>query len=174
MSCWMAFKWIFTSSRFRNSSGYVFFWQCAIGWGRYRNQWVWQEHTQKPVQRASGQNHTNKKGLFNNSRTAIAGAIIGLLLVFYNSKNLNCIGALSFYDSKRSIGEVLFFNQFYWSDFWSGKWNLRKKLEWFWCRIKVMSGASGFCSYRCFWESEKLMCKKFSLSERNFCSRAAF
>ena len=43
-----------------------------------------------------------------NSRTAIAGAIIGLLLVFYNSKNLNCIGALSFYDSKRSIGEVLF------------------------------------------------------------------
>ena len=27
---------------------------------------------------------------------------------FYNSKNLNCIGALSFYDSKRSIGEVLF------------------------------------------------------------------
>ena len=31
-----------------------------------------------------------------NSRTAKAGAIIGLLLVFYNSKNLNCIGALSF------------------------------------------------------------------------------
>ena len=58
-------------------------------------------------------------GLFN-SRKAIAGAIIGLLLVFYNSKNLNCFGALSFlrleeeywrslfYDSKRSIGEVLF------------------------------------------------------------------
>ena len=32
-----------------------------------------------------------------NSRTAIAGAIIGLLLVFCNSKNLNCIGALSFF-----------------------------------------------------------------------------
>ena len=32
-----------------------------------------------------------------NSRTAIAGAIIGLLLVFYNSKNFNCIGALSFF-----------------------------------------------------------------------------
>ena len=31
-----------------------------------------------------------------NSRTAIAGAIIGLLFVFYNSKNLNCFGALSF------------------------------------------------------------------------------
>ena len=35
--------------------------------------------------------------LFFISRTAIAGAIIGLLLVFYNSKNLNCIGALSFF-----------------------------------------------------------------------------
>ena len=32
-----------------------------------------------------------------NSRTAIAGAIIGLLLVFYNSKNSNCIGALSYF-----------------------------------------------------------------------------
>ena len=30
-----------------------------------------------------------------NSRAAIAGAIIGLHLVFYNSKNLNCTGALS-------------------------------------------------------------------------------
>ena len=38
-----------------------------------------------------------------NSRTAIYGAIIGRLLVFYNSKNLNCIGALSFF--KRSVHE---------------------------------------------------------------------
>ena len=37
------------------------------------------------------------KRLLVNSRTAIAGAIIGLLLVLYNSKNLNCIGALSFF-----------------------------------------------------------------------------
>ena len=66
---------------------------------------------------ADGRNSRPPKVRFFNSRTAIAGAIIGLLLVFYNSKNLNCIGALSFYDSKRSIGEVLFFNQFYWSDF---------------------------------------------------------
>ena len=36
-------------------------------------------------------------------RSFLAGAPI-----FYNSKNLNCIGALSFYDSNRSIGEVLF------------------------------------------------------------------
>ena len=33
-------------------------------------------------------------------------------LPFYNAKNLNCIGALSFYDSKRSIGEVLFLINF--------------------------------------------------------------
>ena len=33
-------------------------------------------------------------------------------MFFYNSKNLNCIGALSFYDSKRSIGEVLFLINF--------------------------------------------------------------
>ena len=32
-----------------------------------------------------------------NSRRAIAEATIGLLLVFYNSKNLNCIGALCFF-----------------------------------------------------------------------------
>ena len=37
------------------------------------------------------------KNLIINSRTAIDGAIIGRLLVFYNSKNLNCIGALSFF-----------------------------------------------------------------------------
>ena len=32
-----------------------------------------------------------------NSRTAIAGAIIGLLLVFYNSKNLHYIGRCLFF-----------------------------------------------------------------------------
>ena len=75
--------------------------------------------------------------LMINSREAIA-AIIGDILIFYDSKNLNCIGVLSFYDSKRSIGEVLFLNQFYWSDFWSGKWNAWKNfLGW----TKVKSGA---------------------------------
>ena len=34
--------------------------------------------------------------VFFNSREAIA-AIIGDIVVFYNSKNLNCIGALSFF-----------------------------------------------------------------------------
>ena len=32
-----------------------------------------------------------------NSRTAIAGANIGFVLGFYNAKNSNCIGALSFF-----------------------------------------------------------------------------
>ena len=32
--------------------------------------------------------------------------------MFCNSKNLNCIGALAFYDSNRSIGERLFYRYF--------------------------------------------------------------
>ena len=56
-------------------------------------------------------------------------AILRCSWFFYNS------------DSKRSIGEVLFLNQFYWSDFWSGKWNAWKNLEWFWGWTKVKSGA---------------------------------
>ena len=51
------------------------------------------------------------------SREAIAEAIIGLLLVFYNSKNLNCIGALSFLRFEEEYWRSPFFNQFYWSDF---------------------------------------------------------
>ena len=59
-----------------------------------------------------------------NSREAIAAIfgdivflqakkwIVLVLCFLYNSKNLNCIGALSFYDSKRSIGEVLFLINF--------------------------------------------------------------
>ena len=58
--------------------------------------------------------YTNKRLLklttwsyfFVNSRTAIAGAIIGLLLVFYMLKNLNCIGALSFFKICSHIFEV--------------------------------------------------------------------
>ena len=38
--------------------------------------------------------------------------LLSVISLFYNSKNLNCIGALSFYDSKRSIGEVLFLINF--------------------------------------------------------------
>ena len=38
------------------------------------------------------------------SRGAIAAIIGDIVVFFYNSKNLNLIRALSFYDSKRSIG----------------------------------------------------------------------
>ena len=103
--------------------------------------------------------------------------------LFYNSKNLNCIGALSFftiqriwivlgrylYDSTRSIGEVLFLNQFYSSDFWSGKLSAWKNFEWFWSWVKVKSEAKKMLfSYRCFWESEKLRCEKIFSKRRNF------
>ena len=47
------------------------------------------------------------------SRTAIAGAIFGLLLVFLQFKEFELHwGAVFFYDSKRSIGEVLFLTNF--------------------------------------------------------------
>ena len=51
----------------------------------------------------------------------------------------------------------------YWSDFGAEqKWRAERK-------------ESGFCSDRCFWESEKLMCEKiFSERAKFFCSRAAF
>ena len=49
-----------------------------------------------------------------------------------------------------------------WSDFGAEqKWREERK-------------ESGFCSCRCFWESEKLMCEKiFSKRAKFFCSRAA-
>ena len=50
-----------------------------------------------------------------------------------------------------------------WNDFGAEqKWRAERK-------------ESGFCSYRYFWESEKLMCDKiFSKRAKIFCSRAAF
>ena len=59
----------------------------------------------------------NLPAMLFNSRTAIAGAIIGLLLVFYNSKNLNCIGVLSFLRLEEEYWRSPFFIQFYWSEF---------------------------------------------------------
>ena len=52
-----------------------------------------------------------------------------------------------------------------------------KKFEVFLVLNKSEEGrqASGFFSYRCFSESEKLMCEKiFSKRAKFFCSRAAF
>ena len=111
-----------------------------------------------------------------NSRKAIAGAITGLLLVFYNSKNLNCIGALSFYDSKRSIGEVLFYNQFYGVNFEAGN-ETREKI---WSDLvaeqkwRAERNESGFLFIPLFLR-EREMCEKiFSERAKFFCSRAAF
>ena len=92
MRSWMAIKCICTSSRFRNSSGYVF--------------------------------------------------LIDFIGVIFKAGN----------ETREKIGVLLVLNK---SEKWSEK--------------------SGFCSYRCFWESEKLMCEKiFSKRAKFFCSRAAF
>ena len=94
--------------------------------------------------------------LMMNSREAIA-AIIGDILIFYDSKNLNCIGALSFYDSKRSIGAVLFLINFIGVIFEAGN-EMREKTSCAEQKWRAEQKASGFCSYRYFWESEKLNC----------------
>ena len=55
--------------------------------------------------------------LMFNSHTAITGAIIGLLLVFYNSKKLNCVGALCFFTTRRGVlrfYRFLRFEEEYW------------------------------------------------------------
>ena len=73
-----------------------------------------------------------------------------MLLVFYNSKNLNCIGALSFYDSKRSIGENLFLINFIGVMFEAGN-ETREKI---WSdfeteqKLRAERKESAFCSYR--------------------------
>ena len=86
-------------------------------------------------------------------------------------------GAVFFCDSKRSIGEVLFLINFIGVIFEAGN-ETREKI---WSdfgteqKLRAERKESGFCSYRCFWESEKLMCEKiFSKRANFFCSRAAF
>ena len=95
--------------------------------------------------------------------------MVGLLLVFYNSKNLNCIGALCFYDSKRSIGEVLFLFNFIGVIFEAGN-ETREKIwsDFLAEQNEERSEKSGFCSYRCVLESEKLRCEKNSKRAKFF------
>ena len=80
----------------------------------------------------------------------LGGAI--LWCSYYNSKNLNCIGALSFYDSKRSIGEVLFLINFIGVIFEAGNETREKIWSDFGAEQKLRAERkeSGFCSYRCF------------------------
>ena len=86
-------------------------------------------------------------------------------------------GAVFFYDSKSSIGEVLFFNQFYWSEFWSGKWNTWKILERFccWTKWRVERKESGFLFISLFSREREIeVWKKNLLASEILCSRAAF
>ena len=65
---------------------------------------------------------------------------------------------------------AMFFNQFYWSDFWSGNETREKIWSDFGAEQKWRAEwkESGFCSHRCFWESEKLMCEKIFSKRANF------
>ena len=77
---------------------------------------------------------------------------------------------LCLFTTRRGVLEKSFFNQFYWCDIWSGKWNAWKNLEWFWRWTKVKSGAKRewFLFIPLFLRERQIDVKKFSLSERNF------
>ena len=87
---------------------------------------------------------------FINSRTAIAGAIIGLLLFFFTIQRIELYWGAVFFTTRKGVLEKSFFNQFYWSEFWSGKWNTWKNLEWFccWTKWRVERKESGFFNSR--------------------------
>ena len=75
--------------------------------------------------------------LYFNSRTAIAGAIIGLLVVFYNSKDLNFIGRCLFL---RSVHTFSWFLKSNWSQrvliVNTPKQKVEHKSKWF-CGVEV-------------------------------------
>ena len=62
------------------------------------------------------------------------------LAMFFTFQRIWIVLGRCLFTTRRGVLEKSFFNQIYWSDFWSGKWNPRKKLEWFWCWTKVKSG----------------------------------
>ena len=91
---------------------------------------------------------------------------------------LNCTSRGVLEKSKRSIGEILFLINFIEAGNETGNGQfLKREMK----RVKKFGvilvlnkneerseNMSGFCSYRCFWESKKLMCEKF------FSKRAKF
>ena len=86
-------------------------------------------------------------------------------MLFNSRPHLSRLLLRSYYDSKRSIGEVLFLINFIGVIFEAGNETrvilaLNKSEE--------RSQKSGFCSYRCFRETEKLMCEEI------FSKRAKF
>ena len=111
-----------------------------------------------------------------NSRTVIAGAIIGLLLVFFTFQRIWIVLGRCLFTTRRGVLEKSFFKSIFgvnfeagnetrekiWSDFGAEqKWRAERK-------------KSGFCSHCCFWECEKLMCEKNFFKWAKFFSRAAF
>ena len=128
---------------------------------------------------------------FYNYCFAIDCKLISRLIVF-TIQELDCIGALSFFTIQTIwivLGRCLFMTRrgvleksFFWINFIGVIFEAGNKT-----REKICSdfGAeqkwraerkeSGFCSYRCFWESEELICEKiFSKRAKFFYSRAAF
>ena len=108
---------------------------------------------------------------FDNKNWGFAAVIITIQRIWI------VLGRCLFTTRRGVLEKSFFFNQFYWSEFWSGKWNAWKTWSDFGAeqKWKAERKESGFCSYRCFWESEKLICEKnFSKRAKFFCSRAAF
>ena len=102
---------------------------------------------------------------FNGERVTIWLLIAALIF------SAGYYSAPIFFTTRRGVLEKSFFNQFYWSEFWSGKWTAWKNLEWCGCWTKVKSGAKRewFFVHTAVFERARNWCvKKFSLSERNF------
>ena len=111
---------------------------------------------------------SKRKRLFNSCE-AIA-VITRDIVVFYNSKNLNCIGSLCFLGLEEKYWRSPFLNNFIGVIFEAGNETHEKIWSDFGAeqKLRVERKGSGFCSCRCFWEREKLMC------EKNFSKRAKF
>ena len=94
--------------------------------------------------------------------SAIPGGYYCAPNFFHNSKNLNCIRALSFLRLEEEYWRILFLINFIGVIFEAGNETREKICSDFDAEQKWRAERkeSGFCWYRCFWESEKLMCGK--------------
>ena len=105
--------------------------------------------------------------LFFNSRCQLLNGYYLGPLFFCNSKNLNCIGALSFLRLEEEYWRSPFLSQFYWSYFWRGKWNAWK--NWSDFGAEERSEKRVVFVHTAIFERARNWCvKRFSLSERIF------
>ena len=119
----------------------------------------------------------SRRSVMFNSRTAIAGAIISLLLVFFTIQRIWIVLGRCLFTTRRGVMDKSFFKSIFGVNFEAGNETREKIWSHFGAEQKwrAEQKESGFCSHRCFWESEKLMCEKiFSKRAKFFCSRAAF